>query len=120
MFSREISWFIKYIKQRNWKERLQQIRDKARAIADDDLAQQLATDVEMVHDLKMKIVEAIEKQLSLSPATINQPSGTTNGSLNWRNISKVRSTVELSFRTLLNGNGSRKSKTNNREKFLYL
>jgi hypothetical protein len=34
----------------------------------------------MVHDLKMKIAGDIEKQLSLSPATINQPSGTTNGS----------------------------------------
>jgi len=53
----------KYIKQRNWKERLQQIRDKARAIAGDDIAQQLATDVEMVHDLKMKVAEDIEKQL---------------------------------------------------------
>ena len=30
---------------------------------------------EMVHDLKMKIAEDIEKQLSLSPATLNQPSG---------------------------------------------
>ncbi len=29
---------------------------------------------EMVHDLKMKIAEDIEKQLSLSPATLNQPS----------------------------------------------
>ncbi len=30
---------------------------------------------EMVHDLKIKIAGDIEKQLSLSPATINQPSG---------------------------------------------
>jgi len=30
---------------------------------------------EMVHDLKMKIAGDIEKQLSLSPATLNQPSG---------------------------------------------
>jgi len=30
---------------------------------------------EMVHDLKMEIAGDIEKQLSLSPATINQPSG---------------------------------------------
>ena len=29
----------------------------------------------MVHDLKIKIAEDIEKQLSLSPATLNQPSG---------------------------------------------
>jgi len=35
---------------------------------------------EMVHGLKTKIAEDIEKQLSLSPATINQPPGTTNGS----------------------------------------
>jgi len=66
----------------------------------------------MAHDLKMKIVEDIEKQLSLSPATLNPPSRTTNGSLNWSNHSKIRWTVELSFRTLLNGNGSRKTKTN--------
>jgi hypothetical protein len=36
----------KYCESEHWDERLQQIRDKARAIADDDLAQQLATDVE--------------------------------------------------------------------------
>jgi len=64
LFSREISWFIKYIKQRNWKERLQQIRDKARAIADDDIAQQLATDVEMVHDFKMKIAGISKSSLA--------------------------------------------------------
>ena len=29
----------------------------------------------VVHDLKMKIGEDVEKQLSLSPATLNQPSG---------------------------------------------
>ena len=53
----------KYCESEHWDERRQKIRDKARAIADDDLAQQLATDIEMVHDLKMKIVGDIEKQL---------------------------------------------------------
>ena len=70
---------------------------------------------EMVHDLKMKIAEDIEKQLSLSPATLNQPSGRDYERLLKLEQSlkeKIRWTVELRFRTLLNGNGSRKTKTN--------
>ena len=70
---------------------------------------------EMVHDLKMKIAEDIEKQLSLSPVTLNQPSGRDYERLLKLEQSlkeKIRWTVELSFRTLINGNGSRKSKTN--------
>jgi hypothetical protein len=65
---------------------------------------------EMVHDLKIKIAGDIEKQLSLSPATINQPSGIDYERLLKLEQSlkeKIRWTVELSFQTLLNGNGSR-------------
>ena len=65
----------KYRDSRHWEERLQKIRDKACAIADDDdddeedddhMAYQRATDVEVVHDIKMKIAESILKRLESS------------------------------------------------------
>ena len=55
----------KYCDSEHWDDRLQKIVEKACAIVadDDDIAQQRATDVEMVHDIKMKVAAAIEKQL---------------------------------------------------------
>jgi len=54
---------MKYIRERNWEERLQKIRDKACTLADTDAANQLAEDIETAHDLKLQIAESIQKQL---------------------------------------------------------
>ena len=54
---------MKYIRERNWEERLQKIRDKACTLADTDIAQQLVKDIEMVRDLKIQIADSIQEQL---------------------------------------------------------
>ncbi|MCK4475157.1 MAG: hypothetical protein KAU16_00330 [Methanophagales archaeon] len=47
----------------HWDERLRKIREEAIALVDNKVARQLAKDIEVVHDLKMKIADAIQKQL---------------------------------------------------------
>jgi 2-succinyl-5-enolpyruvyl-6-hydroxy-3-cyclohexene-1-carboxylate synthase len=53
----------KYRDSQHWEERLQKIRDKARTLADANAAEQLATDIQMIHDLKIQIATTIQKQL---------------------------------------------------------
>lgn len=52
----------RYRNSQNWDERLQKIRDEAAELTDDDIATQLAKDIEVVHDLQMEIADSIKKQ----------------------------------------------------------
>ena len=53
----------KYRDSEHWGERLQEISDKATALADNKAAQRLANAVEVVHDLRVKIAESIKERL---------------------------------------------------------
>ena len=53
----------RYRDSEHWDERLQEIRDKASALADNKAAQRLANAVEVVHDLRVKIAESIKERL---------------------------------------------------------
>ena len=53
----------KYRYSRHWDERLRKIRHKANALPDNKVALPPAKDVEVTHDLQMKIADAIQKQL---------------------------------------------------------
>lgn len=53
----------KYRYSRNWDERLRKIRVRASALADKNVPLHPAKDVEVVHDIKMEIVESIQKRL---------------------------------------------------------
>jgi len=53
----------KYRYSEHWDERLRNIRAKASTLADNKVARELAKDVEVAHDIQMKIADSIQKQL---------------------------------------------------------
>ena len=53
----------KYRTEREWDERLRQIRAKANALADSNDVLSLAEDIEVTHELQMELYEAIVEQL---------------------------------------------------------
>ena len=53
----------KYRYSQHWDESLRKIRHEASALVDKKAALPLAKDIEVVHDLKMELVDSIKKQL---------------------------------------------------------